>query len=83
MGNILIWDAINPAHVIFKALDNYLGGPVKDICWTQDGQRVGIAGQGKQVFAKVFSFDTGATLGEISGPGKLLLSCDLRPNRPF
>lgn len=60
-----------------------LNGAVKDICWTADGERIAIVGEGSQTFGKVIMWDTGANVGEITGFAKRLISADFRPNRPF
>ena len=40
-------------------------------------------GQGKQSFTKVFLWDTGSAIGDVSGSTKLVNSCDFKPSRPF
>jgi hypothetical protein len=44
-----------------------LGGPIRDICWTGDGERLAVAGEGKTYFGKAFLLDSGSSVGEISG----------------
>jgi WD repeat-containing protein 1 (actin-interacting protein 1) len=58
-----------------------LGGSIKDICWTNDNQRLVVAGEGKTYYAKAFLLDSGSSLGDITGVSKLVLSCDMRPER--
>lgn len=56
---------------------------VIDIAWSEDGQRIVAVGQGKDTFAKVFMWNSGNTVGEISGHTKYILSVDYKPTRPF
>ena len=48
-----------------------------------DGQRIVCCGQGKQSFTKVFLWDTGSAIGDVSGSTKRVNSCDFKPSRPF
>ena len=70
-------------HPISKSYENVLGGAIRDIAWTGDGQRLVFAGEGKTYFAKGILIDTGSSLGDISGLAKPLNCCDLRRERPF
>ena len=40
-------------------------------------------GDGRDSFGRVFMWDTGSSVGEISGHGKKILSCDFKQTRPF
>ncbi|KAM3142087.1 hypothetical protein pb186bvf_005741 [Paramecium bursaria] len=82
-GNLFIWEIRTQGHPISKQFENQLGGAIKDIAWTSDGQRIVVVGEGKTYFAKALLLDTGSSLGEISGVSKNLYSCDVRPQRPY
>lgn len=60
-----------------------IGGPIKDIAWSADSQRIVIVGEGRERFGHVIMADTGTSVGEISGQSKPINSCDFRPARPF
>jgi hypothetical protein len=60
-----------------------LTGSIRDITWTGDSERIAVVGEGSKTYGKVFSADTGSSLGEITGVAKNLLSCSFKPNRPF
>lgn len=56
-----------------------MGGPIKDICWTGDGERLAIVGEGKTYFGRTILLDTGSSVGEISGVSLTLNACAMRP----
>lgn len=60
-----------------------IGGPIKDIAWSADNQRMVIVGEGRERFGHVFMTETGTSVGEISGQSKPINSCDFKPSRPF
>jgi len=80
-GNVRIW-ATNDDRTL-KAEYQMLSGAVKDICWSPDNQRIVVVGEGKEQFGKAFIWDTGSSVGEISGHAKTLNSVAFRPARPF
>ena len=101
-GKIRIWDTTQKEHIL-KAEYPCIGGPIKDIDWSPDSQKIVCGGEGKERFGeplwvclsdfihdcstpcyshfqplspvipgRVFSMDTGTTVGEISGQSKAL-----------
>ncbi|XP_012251060.1 actin-interacting protein 1 isoform X1 [Athalia rosae] len=81
-GKVRIWDTVNKEHLL-KNEFHPIGGPIKDIAWSQDSQRMVIVGEGRERFGHVFMTETGTSVGEISGQSKPINSCDFRPARPF
>eukprot|EP00013_Stygamoeba_regulata_P019684 CAMPEP_0177658450 /NCGR_PEP_ID=MMETSP0447-20121125/16810_1 /TAXON_ID=0 /ORGANISM="Stygamoeba regulata, Strain BSH-02190019" /LENGTH=600 /DNA_ID=CAMNT_0019163043 /DNA_START=46 /DNA_END=1848 /DNA_ORIENTATION=- len=81
-GNVRIWDTTNKEHILKIELP-VLGGTVKDLCWSEDSKRIVAVGDGKEKFGVPFFFDTGASVGEISGHSKQINSVDMKPNRPY
>ena len=81
-GKIRIWDTINAEHILKIELP-VLAGPVTDLAWTEDSKRIVAVGDGREVFGAAFMFDSGSTVGEISGHSKTINSCDVKPNRPY
>ncbi|XP_043289268.1 actin-interacting protein 1 isoform X2 [Venturia canescens] len=81
-GKVRIWDTVNKEHIL-KNEFHPIGGPIKDIAWSPDSQRMVVVGEGRERFGHVFMADTGTSVGEISGQSKSINSCDFRPSRPF
>lgn len=81
-GKVRIWDTVNKEHLL-KNEFHPIGGPIKDIAWSPDNQRMVVVGEGRERFGHVFMSETGTSVGEISGQSKPINSCDFRPNRPF
>lgn len=81
-GKIRIWDTVNKEHIL-KNEFHPIGGPIKDIAWSPDNQRMIVVGEGRERFGHVFMSETGTSVGEISGQSKPINSCDFRPARPF
>ncbi|EFN72255.1 Putative actin-interacting protein 1 [Camponotus floridanus] len=81
-GKVRIWDTVNKEHIL-KNEFHPIGGPIKDIAWSPDSQRMVVVGEGRERFGHVFMAETGTSVGEISGQSKPINSCDFRPARPF
>ncbi|XP_074114594.1 actin-interacting protein 1 flr [Cotesia typhae] len=81
-GKVRIWDTVNKEHIL-KNEFHPIGGPIKDIAWSPDSQRMIVVGEGRERFGHVFMADTGTSVGEISGQSKPINSCDFKPSRPF
>lgn len=81
-GKVRIWDTVNKEHIL-KNEFHPIGGPIKDIAWSPDSQRMVVVGEGRERFGHVFMAETGTSVGEISGQSKSINSCDFRPARPF
>ncbi|KAL3274190.1 hypothetical protein HHI36_015607 [Cryptolaemus montrouzieri] len=81
-GKVRIWDTVNKEHILKNEFHPF-GGPIKDIAWSPDNQRMVVVGEGRERFGHVFMSETGTSVGEISGQSKPINSCDFRPSRPF
>ncbi|KAK6639095.1 hypothetical protein RUM43_007365 [Polyplax serrata] len=81
-GKVRIWDTVNKEHIL-KNEFHPIGGPIKDIAWSPDNQRMVVVGEGREKFGHVFMAETGTSVGEITGQCKPINSCDFRPSRPF
>ncbi|KAH8397189.1 hypothetical protein KR215_010295 [Drosophila sulfurigaster] len=81
-GKIRIWDTVNKEHLLKNEFQP-IGGPIKDISWSPDNQRIVVVGEGRERFGHVFMSETGTSVGEISGQSKPINSADFRPARPF
>lgn len=58
-----------------------LSGRVNDLAWLET--RVVAVGEGKEKFGSAFTFDSGNSVGEISGHSKPINSIAIRQQRPF
>jgi len=56
---------------------------VLDLAWSGDSQRLLGCGDGSQVYGKVIMWDSGNSVGEISGHAKKVNSCAFKSSRPF
>ncbi|GAM20715.1 hypothetical protein SAMD00019534_038900, partial [Acytostelium subglobosum LB1] len=81
-GNVRIWDTVNKEHIL-KITLRVLGGPILDLAWSSDSQRLIAVGDGKERFGAAVIWDSGASCGEIIGHTKLIQSVDIKSSRPF
>lgn len=81
-GKIRIWDTVNAEHIL-KSEFQPISGPIFDLAWSQDNQRIVCVGEGREKFGHVFLADTGTSNGDITGQSRPVNSCDFRPARPF
>nr|XP_046240438.1 WD repeat-containing protein 1 [Scatophagus argus] len=81
-GKIRIWDTTQKEHLL-KYEYTPISGKVKDIAWTEDSKRIAVVGDGREKFGAVFLWDSGSSVGELSGHAKLINSVDIRQKRPY
>jgi len=81
-GTIKIWDTTQAEHVLKIEL-KMLSGPILDLQWSDDSKRIVCSGDGKERFGAVFLFDSGSSVGEITGHSKAISSCDFKQTRPY
>lgn len=81
-GKVRIWATDNEEKTLKIELP-VLGGPIRDMAWSEDSKRIVVCGEGNDVMARVFLFDSGSSVGEISGHKKFISSCDFKQTRPF
>jgi WD40 repeat protein len=81
-GTLRIWDTTQLEHPLKIEL-KVLSGPIADIAWSADSQRLIVVGDGKERFGAAILWDSGASVGEITGHSKAISSCDFKPTRPF
>ena len=72
-GKIRIWDTVNKEHLT-KSEYQPISGPIYDLCWSQDNQRIVCVGEGREKFGHVFLSDTGTSNGDITGQTRYLVS---------
>ncbi|CAK4074913.1 unnamed protein product [Aphanomyces euteiches] len=81
-GKIRVWSWDNPEHTL-KVEIPVFAGEVKDLSWDPESKRIVAVGDGRNLLARVFMWDTGNSIGDIVGHSKRIMSCDYKPNRPF
>jgi WD40 repeat protein len=80
-GTVRIW-ANNPEQKL-KLETFALGGKVMDIAWSGDNQRLCAVGEGRESYGKVFTWDSGNTLGAIDSHAKRINTCSFKPTKPL
>ncbi|XP_072315629.1 WD repeat-containing protein 1 [Eucyclogobius newberryi] len=81
-GKVRIWDTTQKEHLL-KYEYQPISGKVLDIAWTEDSKRIAVVGDGREKFASVFLWDSGSSVGELTGHSKLINSVDVRQKRPY
>lgn len=81
-GKIRIWDTTQKEHLL-KYEYTPISGKIRDIAWTEDSKRIAIVGEGREKFGAVFLWDSGSSVGDLSGHSKLINSVDIRQKRPY
>uniref|UniRef100_A0A6I8PWJ9 WD repeat-containing protein 1 n=1 Tax=Xenopus tropicalis TaxID=8364 RepID=A0A6I8PWJ9_XENTR len=81
-GKLRIWDTTQKEHLLKYEYQPF-AGKIKDIAWTEDSKRIAVVGEGREKFGSVFLWDTGSSVGEISGNIKVINSVDIKQTRPY
>ncbi|CCH45562.1 putative WD repeat-containing protein [Wickerhamomyces ciferrii] len=81
-GNVKIWDTVGE-DLIVKGEYQIINGRINDIAWDADSQRIIAVGNGKERYGHAFTWDSGNTVGEISGHSAQINAVTIKPNRPY
>ncbi|XP_078354362.1 WD repeat-containing protein 1-B-like [Oculina patagonica] len=81
-GKLRIWDTTQEEHIL-KYEYQPLSGAIKDIAWSPDSKRIVVTGMGREKFGNVFLWDSGSSVGQITGHSKAINAVDYKPTRPF
>ena len=81
-GNVQVWDC-KGEDFLLKSEIKALSGRINDIAWDSESKRIIAVGSGREKLGHCFSFDTGNTVGEISGHSATINTVSIRPVRPF
>ncbi|XP_050398777.1 actin-interacting protein 1 [Patella vulgata] len=81
-GKVRIWDTTQKEHPLKNEFHS-ISGAIKDLSWSPDSLRICVAGEAKSEFAKVFHWDSGTSVGNLTGNVKSINSIDYRATRPF
>ena len=80
-GSIQIWSLETGA--LIKRHEKALFGPIRDVCWSFDGAKVLLAGEGREQFAKCVDAETGTAVKDLSGATKACTTvCGSRKGKP-
>ena len=80
-GSIQIWSLETGA--LIKRHEKVLAGPVRDVCWSFDGAKVLLAGEGREQFAKCVDAKMGTAVKDLSGATKACTTvCGSRKGKP-
>jgi WD40 repeat protein len=81
-GTVRVWDLVGTDQIL-KGEYPIVSGRINDLAWDSESKRILAVGEGRERFGHAFSFDTGSSVGEISGHSKPINAVAIRPNRPF
>uniref|UniRef100_A0A5F8H8G0 WD repeat-containing protein 1 n=1 Tax=Monodelphis domestica TaxID=13616 RepID=A0A5F8H8G0_MONDO len=81
-GKLRIWDTTQKEHLLKYEYQPF-AGKIKDIAWTEDSKRIAVVGEGREKFGAVFLWDTGSSVGEVTGHNKVINSVDIKQTRPY
>jgi WD repeat-containing protein 1 (actin-interacting protein 1) len=80
-GSVRVWDAQGAENT--KGDYHIIAGRINDIAWDGDSQRIIAVGDGKERFGHCISWDSGNTVGEISGHSSQINCVSIRQQRPL
>eukprot|EP00118_Oscarella_pearsei_P024690 m.306599 g.306599 ORF g.306599 m.306599 type:complete len:600 (+) comp41387_c0_seq1:60-1859(+) len=81
-GMVRIWDTTQKEHLL-KYEYQVFAGPIRDLSWGPESKRIAVGGAGRDTFARAFLWDSGSSIGEITGISKTVNSVALKPTRPY
>ncbi|KAL4960944.1 transcriptional regulator of RNA polII, SAGA, subunit-domain-containing protein [Aspergillus stella-maris] len=80
-GIVRVWDCVGDG--ITKGEYSIVNGRINDLAWDGDSQRIIAVGDGKQRYGHCISWDSGNTVGEISGHTQQINAVSIRQQRPL
>jgi WD repeat-containing protein 1 (actin-interacting protein 1) len=81
-GIVRVWDCVGENQST-KGEYSIFAGPIYDVAWDGDSQRIIAVGEGKERMGHCISWDSGNTVGEISGHSQRINSVSIRQQRPL
>eukprot|EP00037_Helgoeca_nana_P013193 m.121198 g.121198 ORF g.121198 m.121198 type:complete len:601 (+) comp21884_c0_seq1:113-1915(+) len=82
-GGCRIWDTLGGEQMLKYEYPNALRGAIADVCWTEDSKRIVVGGVGAEDVARAFLWDSGSTVGTLSGHSKQVNAVDIKQQRPY
>ncbi|KAF2760075.1 WD repeat-containing protein 2 [Pseudovirgaria hyperparasitica] len=80
-GSVRVWDCVGEG--VTKGEYHIVNGPINDIAWDGDSQRIIAVGSGKERFGHCITWDSGNTVGQISGHSAQINTVSIRQQRPL
>ncbi|QDS71746.1 hypothetical protein FKW77_008982 [Venturia effusa] len=81
-GMVRVWDAVGE-DMVTKGEYGIIAGKINDIAWDGDSQRIIAVGEGKERMGHCITWDSGNTVGEISGHSSQINTVSIRQQRPL
>lgn len=81
-GLVRVWDLAS-GELMLKLQTQALSGKITDLQWDGESKRIIAVGDGRERFGHAFLFDSGSSVGEISGHSKPINAVAIRRQRPF
>ena len=87
-GRVIVWswnqdDKSGEIEYNVKSELHVLAGPVADISWDFEGKRLAVVGEGRDRFGAFVSWDSGNSLGEVSGHSQRVNAVHFKQSRPM
>lgn len=87
-GKVIVWEWLrdhDTGELTTRVKGEFaiLAGPIADISWDMESRRLCVVGEGRDKFGAFISYDTGNSLGEISGHAQRINACAIKPSRPM
>ena len=83
LGKLRVWASNNAENTLSMPEVQPITGPIVDMAWTEDNQRLALVGKGAKTYGCAINAQTGASLGDVMGHSAAVNSVALKPNRPF
>ena len=80
-GNLKVWAPTKQQTVQLETRP--ISGPIYDMSWTEDNERVACVGKGQKSYGCVINATNGSSLGEVMGHTAVVNTCAMRAQRPF
>lgn len=81
-GMVKVWDC-SSEDLIEKGEFQVISGRINAIAWDADSKRIIAVGDGKERYGHCFTFDSGNTVGEVSGHSAQVNAVSIRSCRPY
>ncbi|EPQ29062.1 uncharacterized protein PFL1_03351 [Pseudozyma flocculosa PF-1] len=81
-GTVRIWDLAGDEQVL-KSEFKVFAGRINDLAWDGESKRIIAVGDGREKFGHAFLFDSGSSVGEITGHSRPINAVAIRKERPF
>ncbi|GME39217.1 actin cortical patch [Neofusicoccum parvum] len=80
-GAVKVWDCAGEGAT--KGDYHIIAGRINDLAWDGDSQRIIAVGEGKERFGHCITWDSGNSVGEISGHSSQINCVSIRQQRPL